>query len=117
MRGENGVEDLSPEEVRRGVEAGELVLVDVREPDEFADERIADAANAPLSAFDPSVWPLDGAARVVLYCKVGGRSRRAAEAARAMGVAVDAHLDGGIIAWKRAGLPTLAGAPDGETAP
>jgi rhodanese-related sulfurtransferase len=52
-----GVVDLSPETVHAALEAGEILLVDVREPHEFDAVRIAGAVNLPLSTFDPSALP------------------------------------------------------------
>ena len=55
------------------IEAGEVVLIDVRTPYEFADSRIAGALNAPLTHFDPAAIPVDTTREVILYC---GSSRR-----------------------------------------
>ena len=46
------VRDLTPEEVARGLEDGQIILVDVREPNETALERIPGAVLVPLSSFD-----------------------------------------------------------------
>jgi len=77
-----------------------VVLVDVREPAEFAAERIAGAINHPLSRFDPALLP---AGRVILHCGVGKRSAMA----MARCDAAVTHMAGGLAAWKAAGLPTL----------
>lgn len=93
--------NMTPTDVTEAVDAG-AVLIDVREPNEFASERIAGAHNFPLSQFDPAALP---GGTLVLYCAGGVRSVRAAEACDTMGVAVAGHLAGGIRAWMMAGLP------------
>ena len=100
------VRDLSPEEVARRVTAGEVVLIDVREPRETALERIAGAVIVPLSTFDPSDPPEPGTREVVFFCASGIRSIKASEIAQAAGLPYDAHMAGGLKAWKAAGLPT-----------
>lgn len=100
------VRDLTPDEVARGMQAGEILLVDVREPAETAGERIPGAVLAPLSSFDPASLPDPGGRAVVFSCASGIRSVKAAEIAQAAGLPHDAHLAGGIKAWKAAGLPT-----------
>ena len=101
-------ESLDPTEVSRLLEAGKVLLIDVREPAEYAAERIQGALLCPLSTFDARVLPIDGARRVVFHCAGGRRSLTAAEKRLAAGSATAAHMDGGIAAWKAAGLPVIA---------
>ncbi|HEY9217041.1 MAG TPA: rhodanese-like domain-containing protein [Phenylobacterium sp.] len=100
--------DLTPKEVAALIEDHQIVLVDVREPAEFAAERIHGALNFPLSTFDPQALPAGTGREVVLQCGSGKRSAIAADKCRAQGVKIDAHLGGGIAAWKAHGLPTIA---------
>ncbi|MFZ3359437.1 MAG: rhodanese-like domain-containing protein [Xanthobacteraceae bacterium] len=100
------VRDLTPQEVARGLEEGRIVLVDVREPNETALERIPGAVLVPLSEFDPAAIPEPSGRDVVFTCRSGRRSVTASLAAQDQGFAYGAHLAGGILAWKAAGLPT-----------
>ncbi len=100
------VRDLTPEEVARGLDQGRVVLVDVREPNETALERFPGAVLVPLSAFDPAAIPEPEGREVVFACRSGRRSVTASLAAQEQGFAYGAHLAGGILAWKAAGLPT-----------
>jgi rhodanese-related sulfurtransferase len=100
------VRDLYPEEVARGVREGRMLLVDVREPNETAVESYPDAVVVPLSTFDPAAIPDPAGKEVVFACRSGKRSVTASLAAQERGYHYDAHLAGGIIAWKAAGLPT-----------
>jgi rhodanese-related sulfurtransferase len=100
------VRDLTPEEVARGLTENRMLLVDVREPNETAVERYPGAVIVPLSTFDPAQIPDPRGRQVVFACRSGRRSVTASQAAQAQGLPYDAHLAGGILAWKAAGLPT-----------
>jgi rhodanese-related sulfurtransferase len=88
------------------------VLVDCREPDEHARERIAGSKLLPLSRLDAQQVAALGAARVVLHCRGGRRSLDAATRCAALparGIEI-VSMQGGIDAWKKAGLPTVVDA-------
>jgi rhodanese-related sulfurtransferase len=73
------IETLDVADVARLKDAGKLLLIDVREPSEYASERIAGALLYPLSTFDAAALPTDGSRRVVFHCGSGKRSLTAAE--------------------------------------
>jgi rhodanese-related sulfurtransferase len=89
--------------------ADEVMLVDVREPNEFAAEHIAGAINRPLSTFDAGALPSAGGKTIILQCAGGKRSGMALDRCAAANGAIDTHLGGGLSAWKSAGLPTVKG--------
>lgn len=95
--------DLDRETVKRGLAAGSMTLVDVREPHEFAAGHIPGSLSLPLSTFDPSAIPQ--APRVVFSCASGVRSVRAAEIAQASGRDIREHYKGGFKDWVSAGEP------------
>jgi rhodanese-related sulfurtransferase len=97
---------LTPEEVSKGLAEGRMLLVDVREPNETDLESYPQAVIVPLSTFDPDSIPDPEGKQVVFACRSGKRSVTASMAAQERGYAYNAHLAGGIIAWKAAGLPT-----------
>lgn len=99
--------DVDVPTLRAWLASGEAVLVDVREVDEHLNERIDGAANHPFSNFEPSALPDSNGRRVVLHCRSGDRSRRAALKLLAAGHPEAFHLAGGIMAWKHEGHPTL----------
>jgi rhodanese-related sulfurtransferase len=103
------VTNLTPERVAAGLREGRILLVDVREPNETAVESYPDAVIVPLSCFDPAAIPDPEGREVVFACRSGRRSVTASLAAQDNGYPYKAHLAGGIIAWKAAGLPTRAG--------
>jgi rhodanese-related sulfurtransferase len=100
------VTNLTPEEVARGLTEGRILLVDVREPNETALEAYPDAVLVPLSSFDASLIPDPQGKQVVFACRSGRRSITASVAAQDAGYPYSAHLAGGILGWKAAGLPT-----------
>lgn len=100
--------DLAPAELARWMAERAILLIDVREPDEYAAERIHGALLFPLSTFDPRALPDTGASKIVFQCGSGMRSAKALAAADAARLATAGHLAGGIKAWKDAGLPTIA---------
>ncbi|MCA6108214.1 rhodanese-like domain-containing protein [Bradyrhizobium cenepequi] len=103
------VQDLTPQEVSKGIADGRYLLVDVREPNEVAAEAYPDGVVVPLSAFDPNEIPDPQGQEVVFACRSGKRSVTASLAAQSAGLPYDKHLAGGMLAWKAAGLPTKAG--------
>ncbi|MCS0496341.1 rhodanese-like domain-containing protein [Ancylobacter sp. MQZ15Z-1] len=103
------IENLSVDEVKAGMDAGTMLLVDVREPNEVEAESIPGAVNVPLSTFDVAALPDAGDKMLVFSCRSGQRSQKAAAAAQAAGVDLHRHMAGGILAWKEAGFETERG--------
>lgn len=87
--------------------ADKVLLVDVREPNEFAAGHIAGAVNHPLSSFDAAALQAPAGKTVVLQCAGGKRSAMALEKCAAAKASIDTHLAGGIGAWTAAGLPVV----------
>lgn len=103
---------LSPTECADLMAAGEALLLDIREIPEFTAERIPGAILAPMQELVPGALPAQEGKHVVLQCRSGGRTAKLAEALMAMGVYSEvAHLEGGILAWKAEGLPTICPDP------
>jgi len=97
--------DVTPDLLASWMASDDIVVVDVREDYEHAEERIDGALLRPLSSFDAdAVRQEAGAKRVVFYCRSGKRSLDAAARYRENGEATF-HLAGGIEAWKAAGRP------------
>jgi rhodanese-related sulfurtransferase len=99
--------DLTPQQVKAALDAREILLIDVREPAEFAAEKIAGALNVPLSSFNPAALPDAAGKTIVLQCAGGKRSAMAVDKCRKANQAIETHLAGGLAAWKAAGLPTV----------
>ena len=101
---------LSPQQVRERMEGGQAVLVDIREPDEFARSHIMGAQSQPLSTWERAHLSVDPDADVIFTCRSGMRTAGACDrlAARVSGDAF--VLDGGLDAWAKAGLPVATNA-------
>ncbi|MGH3357718.1 MAG: rhodanese-like domain-containing protein [Nocardioidaceae bacterium] len=83
-----------------------LVVLDVREDDEWADGHVDGAVHIPLRQLPGRVGELPEGKQVIAMCHVGGRSAQATVFLAQQGV--DAvNLDGGIAAWERAGRPVV----------
>lgn len=110
------IESLGVDQLSRELAAGQLVLVDIREPEEHRAEAIPGAVSMPRGMLEFYADPtnpfhrteLHPSRRVVLYCGSGGRSALATNALQEMGYSKIAQLDGGIKAWKAAGFPVAA---------
>jgi rhodanese-related sulfurtransferase len=83
-------------------------VVDVREPQEYAEAHIAGARNIPLGEIEGRVSELAAIAPVYLVCGVGARSHAAAEALVRVGVPA-VNVAGGMHAWMTAGHPVEPG--------
>jgi len=94
------VEELSPMELKRKIDLGEsIVLLDVREPFEYAFCRIENSKLIPLGELGRRVGELDRLAETVVYCHTGVRSARAVELLSSEGFRKVRNLKGGIRAW------------------
>jgi len=99
------IQEVDPATLKTWLDDGRALVVDVREADEHARERIAGSRLMPLSGFDPREVPASNGQKVVLHCRGGRRSADAAGRLIAAGHAGAIHLRGGLEAWKAAGLP------------
>ncbi len=100
--------DIAPQDVKKLMDDGKIVLVDVREPQEFASARIHGALLFPLSTFDARALPAADPERpIIFHCGSGKRSATAMAKCREAGVAHTSHMEGGIQGWMRAGLPVV----------
>lgn len=97
--------EVNAQELSAMLRDGAALVVDVREPGEFAGGHIPGAVNLPLSRFSPAALPDPGDKTLVLSCAGGKRSAMALSQCAAAEATVDTHLAGGFGAWRMAGLP------------
>lgn len=88
-------------------------VIDVREPDEWAQGHIAHATLVPLATVPGNVELFDGAPTYIV-CRSGGRSGRACQFLGEQGLEV-VNVAGGMIAWAAAGFDIATGAGSGAT--
>lgn len=103
-RGPDVLEHWTPAEVAAAFGRDEIVLIDVRTPQEFGVERIDGALLAPMQALAPAHLPDQSVKRIVLHCGSGVRSRKVAERCLDAGAGRIAHMEGGLKGWKDAGF-------------
>jgi rhodanese-related sulfurtransferase len=99
------VEHVSPERANELMVAGDVEVIDVREPSEWAGGHLAGAKLIPLGrlrAAPKAQLVRDG---VIFVCAAGVRSETAARLAAALGLARVYNLRGGTRAWTKAGFP------------
>ncbi len=103
----SGLIELEPLTVKAMLEAGEAVLVDVREDEEFAEESIAGSVLQPMSDFELATWPSFPGRKIIISCLGGVRSAAIANKLISSGQGWALHMKGGLNAWKDAGLATV----------
>lgn len=100
---------VTPDEAARLLREEGATLVDIREPDEHARERIPGARNMPLSRLEEAEASLRQGQPVLFHCRSGARTAgHAARLATTAGTVEACIIEGGLDAWKRAGLPVAA---------
>ncbi len=101
------LETWSVEEVEQAFAANEIVLIDVRTPQEYIFEHIEGALLMPMAFFKAEKLPGQTEKRIVLHCGSGIRSEKMARIAIDAGVTKIAHMGGGFGAWKTAKKPYI----------
>jgi molybdopterin/thiamine biosynthesis adenylyltransferase/rhodanese-related sulfurtransferase len=90
---------ITPLELKRRLDAGDkLVILDVREPQEYQINRIPGSVLIPLGEVPRRYAELDTDVEIIAQCKMGQRSAKAADFLRTVGFNVK-NLSGGILAW------------------
>lgn len=90
------------------------IIVDVREPDEFAEGHIVGAVNEPRGLIEFTIWKhvgypdkIDTSKKLTLYCKTGGRCALAAKSLQDLGFTNVASVDMKIEDWVKSGYPLV----------
>lgn len=102
------VPEITPEEAFKHLNEKGYIFLDVREPHEFSEERIPGAINLPKGQIESKIkelFPNNEAQTLIVYCRSGVRSLSATKSLIGMGYKA-LNMKGGIIAWKKANLPT-----------
>ena len=94
------MQEITATELKERIDAGDVQLIDVRQPDEFAFAKIEGAKLIPLGEIVRRMDELDDSKELVLQCKVGGRSAHAIQFLTQAGYKGEmVNLKGGITAW------------------
>ena len=99
---------ISPTKAKDLLDQG-AILIDIREADEHAREKVIGARHLPLSKLDEADLALHAGQPIIFHCKSGARTMtNASRLARKTGGACEAFIiEGGHDAWKKAGLPVV----------
>ena len=116
------IEEVLPPDAKQQLDAGEVALIDTRDPDKFEQGHLEGAVNVPAGEngvdahadnFAERIAEVAGGRAALLYCNTGNRSARAADAlVNEHGVEGARSLIGGITLWSDLGFPI-----DGTVAP
>lgn len=103
---------ISPAAFARLLATGQVELIDVRTPVEFAEVHVRGARNVPLDRLDPTALKAEtaGPSRTVyVICRSGSRGKKGCETLAAGGFTNVINVDGGTLACEAAGLPLVRG--------
>ena len=106
------LETVSPETAAETIESNpDVVVLDIRTPEEFAGGFIDGAVNIDFHApdFNDRLASLDKDAEYVVYCRSDNRSGQAMDVFADLGFQTVTEIDGGIVAWYETGLPVVFG--------
>jgi len=98
---------LAPAEVQGRLTQRRALLVDIREPDEFARRHVRGALSRPLSAFEQAHLKIEPGRDVIFTCRSGMRTRANCDRLASAVEGESFVLQGGVDAWAAAGLPVV----------
>lgn len=106
------VDDVSVDEAAAHIERGEWWVLDVRDDEEWQRTHIAGAHHIPQSQLANRLSEIPDGVAPVVACQSGMRSRRAAQFLKQIGYPIVYSLEGGTLAWQRAGKPVESSATE-----
>ncbi len=99
------VKSVSPATLKSWLDAGEAMVIDVREHREYASEHIEGSALIPLNSLHPGALPPHKGKKLVMLCRSGNRSMFACMKLNGAVKSEIFNLDGGIRGWMTQGFP------------
>ncbi|MEI7996144.1 MAG: rhodanese-like domain-containing protein [Methylococcaceae bacterium] len=104
----NEADSISPKQASEMYAERKAVIVDVRDDSEWNEQHIPGAIHIPLAQLNGRISELKQYkdTPVITQCKAGGRSAKALEVLKSVGFTKVYNMDGGIMAWDKAGLKT-----------
>lgn len=104
---DSGVQHVNPTQAQKLIGDKKVVVLDIRTPGEFSTGKIAGAKNIDFQAsdFEQRIDSLDKSKSYLVHCASGGRSTHSLMLFKKHQFQSIYHLDGGIKAWLKAGLP------------
>lgn len=112
-----GTTQVSIEDLKAAIDNdAEMVIIDVREPNEYAFAHIPEAVNIPRGLIEFSIWSIvpNKEKKIFVYCKTGARAALATKTLNEMGYKRAVAVATGGAAWVRAGYPVQTSISDEE---
>ena len=112
LRKPDGKNALNATQATMLINREDAVVVDVRETSEYVDGHLPESRNIPLGQLEQRLGDLEQRkdAPVILVCQSGARSAEACKKLTGLGFTRVHNLEGGVVAWRGAGLPLRKGA-------
>lgn len=106
-----GLKTISPDELHRQIQQGNVTVFDVNSPQSWATARVPGARNLEPTSFGEGDLPSDHGASLVFYCSnpMCRKAPNAARRAKKMGYENVQVMSAGISGWASKGLPTKSG--------
>ena len=111
------VKSVTIQDVKKAIDNKEnMVILDVRDPDEFGAAHIPGAVNLSRGLLEFGIWTVvpDKNARIYVYCKTGARAALATKQLNEFGYKNAVAVDSGGVAWIKAGYPVQTSISDNE---
>lgn len=100
------IKSINAHEAKHWLDNNEAIIVDVREPAEYAEAHIPGASLVPVGTIEIDKLPPHDNKKVIIHCKFGKRGSVACEKLIGSGANLEVYnLEGGITAWIEAGYP------------
>jgi rhodanese-related sulfurtransferase len=106
----NALKPITAHELKALMAQGRAIVLDIREPDEYARAHLSGSRSAPLSTLAAADFRAEAGRTAVFLCRSGQRTAANAQRLLAKGFAEAYCLTGGIAAWEAAGLPVARNA-------
>jgi|TARA_Y100000294_G_scaffold174608_1_gene193022 rhodanese-related sulfurtransferase len=107
-------ESIDVQTLNKMISERQVLLIDVREADEYEEEHVPGALLYPMSYLDGDYLPQITETKIVVMCGTGQRSFAGAKQLMNEGLSGVLNLEGGIEAWKKAGLETEGAPPEDD---
>ncbi len=105
---EHELQAISPVESEQLLQKKSAIILDVREDSEWNEQHIPGAIHIPLGQLSERLTELNQYkdSQIIAQCRSGRRSAQASDVLKSAGFSKVYNLEGGIIAWEKAGLKT-----------
>ena len=112
LRRPGGANAVSPTQATQLINREDAQIIDVREPDEYVSGHLPESRNIPAGKLEERAGELDKFkdTPLIMVCQTGARSSGASKTLGKLGFAKVHNLEGGVNAWRAAGMPVKKGA-------